>query len=259
MNDISYSFKLGNFECQVISDGSIPSPDGLMSINCLFIRTGEHNVLIDTGEGPGINVSSGKLFENLKSAGIKNTEIDTIIITHGHGDHLGGNVNAKGISNFPDARFFMYKKEWDYWLPRLDLKPEEQLKCDIINIPFLRRNILPIRDRYVLVGDKKDIIPGIGYSPAPGHTPGNTVITVTSGDKQLLILGDLMHLPVELTRPDMSNEWDISLEEAKQTQNQIISRVVRNKSLVFFNHFPFPGLGHVVKKGNTFDWVPLNK
>lgn len=259
MDDISYKFELGKFKCTAVSDGAIPLPTYSLPVNCLYVQTEKNNVLIDTGEGPGVNVTTGKLLDNLKTAGIKNTEIDTVIISHAHIDHLGGNTDVKGNSFYPHAHFFMYKVEWDYWLPRLNLKPGEELPGETMHLPVIRRNIFSIKDRYVTVDDTKDIVPGFRYLPVPGHTPGNASVIISSGDKQLLFTGDLLHEIAEFSKPDMWAKWDFNPEESIRTRIEVLNRAVETRALVFICHFPFPGLGYIVKKGDTLDWEPYKK
>jgi glyoxylase-like metal-dependent hydrolase (beta-lactamase superfamily II) len=260
MDNISYQFELGKYKCTTVSDGSLPIPNHPpMPVNCLYVQTGKNNVLIDTGEGPGVNPTSGKLFKNLQAAGIKNTEVDTIIISHAHIDHLGGNTDAKGNLVYPNAHIFMEKVEWEYWVPRLNLKPGEELPGETVHIPSARRNILPIKDRYIIVEDKKEIVPGFRFLPAHGHTPGNSAIIVSSGDKQLIFVGDLLHEIAEFSKPDMWAQWDFNPEESIRTRTEIINRAVETRALVFISHFPFPGLGYIVKKGNSLDWEPYQK
>jgi glyoxylase-like metal-dependent hydrolase (beta-lactamase superfamily II) len=258
MSDASFRFNIGKFECRVISDGNLPKEARGIPVTCLFVRTGEHNVMIDTGEGPGHNTTTGKLLANLKSDGIKAEDIDTVINTHAHIDHLGGNTDLEANPNFPNARYVIYQKEWEYWQGRIKLKPGEELENETMHIPVVRRAFTTIESRYDLVGADVDIVPGIRYAPVPGHTPGNTMVVVTSEKKQLFIVGDLLHEPAEFNQPDLWSYWDTSPEEATRTRAEVVSRAVATKALVFIGHFPFPGLGYIVKKNGTFAWQPFH-
>jgi glyoxylase-like metal-dependent hydrolase (beta-lactamase superfamily II) len=256
VSDASFRFKLGKFACQVILDGHLPEQARGIPVTCLYVQTGKHNVMIDTGEGPGDNTTTGKLLENLKANGINIEDIDTVINTHAHIDHLGGNTDLKGNANFPNARYVIYKKEWDYWQGRIKLKPGEELKNETMHIPVVRRALTSIEDRYDLIKEDVDIVPGVRYVPVPGHTPGNTMVVLTSEKKQLFIVGDLLHETAEFNQPDLWAYWDTSPEEATRTRAEVVSRAVATKALVFIGHFPFPGLGYIVKKNGTFEWQP---
>jgi glyoxylase-like metal-dependent hydrolase (beta-lactamase superfamily II) len=259
MGNGTLRFEIGKFECTVVSDGSITVPNGqVMDLMSLLIRTGEHSVLIDTGMGIGNEATAGKLLDNLQTAGIKTGEIDKVIISHAHIDHVGANVDSTGKPNFPNARYVISKKEWDYWVPRLQLKPGQESKSEASHIAAGRKNILPITGQFDIVEGEKEIVPGIKFELAPGHTPGNTMVVVSSGGKQLLCVGDVIHDPLELTKPGIWAEWDVSPEETNAIRAQILSRAAASNSLLFICHFPFPGLGFVVKKGAHFAWQPSN-
>lgn len=268
----SYRFKLGDFECVVISDRTSKVPDtqpkqssskydiqpGQNDIMCLFIRTEEHVVLIDTGLGVGVETNAGKLIQNLQAEGIDCKEIDTVILSHGHGDHIGGNTDAQGRPVFPNARYIMHKEEWEFWTSDPDLTQVNLPKS--IKQTFLiaaRKNLIPIRYQFKLIDDETEIIPGIELIRAPGHTPSNIVLVISSGAEQLFYVGDLFHQPSELAQPGFYLANDMLPEQARRTKAQILSQVVAPNALVFACHFPFPGLGYIVKKGNVWLWQPL--
>ena len=182
----THRFTIGDFVCVSFCDadqlrdaaGLFPSvaPDVLQkgfsdlgyqwnalkfSMNILYIRTPEHSILVDTGLG----VDRSKLPESLLMAGIELNKIDTIIITHGHGDHIGGIIGADGTPTFPKARYVMWKGEWEHWL-------EAANKAENPN-EAARKNLLPIQDKVTLIDSEKEILPGICAVYAPGHTMGH--------------------------------------------------------------------------------------
>ena len=262
MINASYPFKIGEFECVVISDGSItvPTPEYVMNqragistevewmfpdINCLLIRAGVYKVLVETGCGSGMESTPGKLFENLNTAGIESSEIDKVIFTHAHRDHIGGNVDAGGRPAFVNARYMMHRKEWEYWMDKLrtekiDAKREfdDGMKENLLAV---KRNMLPIRDRVDLLRDDMEVVPGIKYIATPGHTPGSIVFVISSGVDRLWCIGDLMHR-------------ELDIEEGVR----ILPGLAESGALVFACHFKFPGLGKIIKKGNRLVWQPVN-
>ena len=269
----SFGFKMGNFEFRVISDGTFPVPDTqpeeslgqykmqsgqTMGMSGLFIRTGEHTVLVDTGWGVGVEPDAGKLVQNLQRAGIQCSEIDKVILSHAHPDHMGGNTDAEGKCVFPNARFVLWRKEWEFWTSEPDLTPvnlgeDEKQKM----VDSAQKNLISIQDRLELVDGDKEIIPGIELIRAPGHTPGHIVLVISSGTEQLLCTCDLFRDPLDLVNPDLCLSFDYLPEEGRRTRMQILSRIAATNPLVFATHFPFPGLGHIGKRDGEWFWQPI--
>ena len=265
--DQSYSFKIGKLDCRVILDGTVVVPDmvtpkqfnprdpstGLaMDVNCLVIRTGQHNVLVDTGCGRGFGTIGGRLFENLAAAGIKTGDIDTVIITHAHGDHIGGNVDGSGKPAFPNARYVMHRKEWDYWTAKLAEPPAAR------DMSFIARNNLPpIKERLVLMDKDAEIVPGIGAMHSPGHTPGGLMLLVSSDGQSLLCIGDLIHHEAELNRFDLYAVFDVTKDEAIAERKRLLPQLADSGMLVYGAHLKFPGLARFVRQGDRLVLRPV--
>jgi len=263
-------FRIGSLECLVISDGTVRlpgthGPDDVrpnqVDVMCLLIKTAEHMVLIDTGWGVGVGSepNAGKLAQNLRAEGVQCAEIDTIILSHAHVDHIGGITDAEGNVVFPNARYFMNKKEWEYWASDPDLTqlelPEESIRTGLM--AAVRKNLMPIKDQIKLINGDTEIIPGIKLIWAPGHTPGHIVPLISSGTEQLLCTGDLIHHPSELTRPELYRAYNMAPEQTIRTRTRLLSQVLTPNVLVFACHFPFPGLGYIIQKGGVWSWQPL--
>jgi glyoxylase-like metal-dependent hydrolase (beta-lactamase superfamily II) len=214
-----YRFKIGTFECMAVSDGTLtytppafPPPATFLFANaskesleqvlrkhklqleqwvewtspyiCLVVNTDKHRVLVDTGAG-GLGPNTGKLLQNLRAGGISPGDIDTVILTHGHPDHIGGNTNAEGKSAFPNAHFFMWKDEWDFWNSDLaGLKVDEHTR-ELLSM-LARKNLPPIQSQLNLIDHETEIVPGIQAIAAPGHTPGHMALVISSGGEHLL-------------------------------------------------------------------------
>lgn len=275
MENKYYRFEIGKFECFVVTDGTIMTPIKLpddiagkvahytpgvgqvMEVNSLVIRTGKNNVLIDTGMGAGNEATAGKLLENLKAAGIKPAEIDTVVLSHCHLDHIGGNADAGGRPNYPNARYVIHKTEWDYWKPRLNLPKKALDPLEVPHIEFARRYILPIMDKVDIVEGNAEIVPGIKYSLAPGHTPGGMMLNIASGKKQVLCVGDVLHDKIEAVASRAYGVWDVDSELADRTRARVTSDAIAANTLIFSPHLAFPGLGYFNKKGKTWGWKPI--
>jgi glyoxylase-like metal-dependent hydrolase (beta-lactamase superfamily II) len=211
-----YHFTVGKFSCVALSDGGLNYPIGIFfkgmpseqvetilrdhnlptshiytPYTLLYVDTGTHKVLIDTGIGkfgavagelfPNIDNSTircGILLENTRAAGVNPAEVDTVIITHAHPDHIGGNLNTEGQLSFPNARYYVWQAEWDFWFS------DERLAALQVHSPMIkiaRTNLEPLENRVTLLDSEAEIVPGISAIATPGHTPGHIVVSIISG------------------------------------------------------------------------------
>jgi glyoxylase-like metal-dependent hydrolase (beta-lactamase superfamily II) len=274
----SYRFKIGNFEAMVIRDttGSpewdkfFPTVDpeefnqtfeqygftnrDVMEITCLLVRTEKHLILIDTGWGVRLHVT-GNLFQNLESEGIRREEIDIVINSHAHPDHVGGNTDAEGNPAFPNARYIICREEWDFWTSEPSLSQiDDMFKPELLDA--VQKGLVTIKDRFELVDAETEILPGFETLKAPGHTPGQIVLTISSGKECLFCIFDIAHHPVQLLRPSWTIPLDIQPEQAISTRRQFLSQKLPLGDMIFACHFPFPGLGQIATRDDGWHWQP---
>jgi glyoxylase-like metal-dependent hydrolase (beta-lactamase superfamily II) len=259
MDNATFHFKIGRFKCMVVSDGTTTDegepparPKLVHGLNCLLIDTGEHRVLVDTGCGNRFQSTAGKLLGNLSAEGVKPGDIDRIIFTHGHFDHVCGSIDAKGRPVFTNARYIASVREWQSWAT-----PEERTELQRVFLAAARKYLLSVPERFDLVKDGDEALPGIRFIIVPGHTPGLVMLEITSDEEKLIGIGDIIHNQIEFSRPDYYAMFDVAPEQAVRTREQVFSRVARSGALLFSCHLPFPGLGHIVTKGRAFDWRPI--
>lgn len=290
MSSHTYHFKVGNIECVALSDGTFcygppifPPPGNFLFVNaprngiagklreygvdleqseawtsaytCLLICAGEHRVLVDSGAG-ALGADTGRLLESLHAAEVEAKAIDYVILTHGHPDHLGGNVDAQGSVVFPEAQWIMSSIEWDFWMEGEAERVLPEHGRDVL-LGAAHRNLSAIRERIELVPGEKEILPGIRILPAPGHTPGHLVVAVSSAGEELLCLVDLVLHPIHVQEPGWFAAVDMLPEQLEATRRALLGRAAVEKSLVMAFHFPFPGFGRVSPIGEGWQWEPL--
>jgi glyoxylase-like metal-dependent hydrolase (beta-lactamase superfamily II) len=283
-----YRFPHGKFQMTMVSDGPLPlgDPSGaflgaskeevskmltdnflsptnaVLEQNILVVNTGDKLYIVDTGMGSStmFGPTTGKLMASLKAAGIDPADVDGILATHAHCDHVWGIMDDNGKPNFPNAQIYISQADFDFWTDeaKLALKDPAYMK------PFVegaRKNLLPVRDRIVFVKDGQEFVPGIQAISAPGHTVGHTIFMITSEGKSIAAIGDLTHHHVLLVeKPRLEFAYDTDPKQSAGSRVRILEMLAANKIPLVAYHFPWPGYGHVVKSGDGFRYIsaPMN-
>src|ERR1700692_1586249 len=251
-----HRFILGGAEVTVVSDGPLPlgppkctficvpdeevrkrvsdnflSPDNVvLEQNSPIVNTGDKLVLFDTGMGTSkaFGPTTGRQQKSMAEAGIKPEDIDAVVFSHAHIDHIGGVVDDSGKVLFPNAQFYIAQSDFDYWTD--EGKMGGALKDFVVHA---RKNLLPVRDRLVFYKDGQEFLPGVQALAAPGHTVGHTMFMVTSDGKSFALLGDLTHHQILLMeKPRMEFSYDTDPKQAANSRVRMLDMLAANKIAV---------------------------
>lgn len=277
-----YRMMLGDFEITALSDGTVDLPvDKLLtnttpakvtkalaasfekspletSVNAYLVNTGSKLVLIDTGAGNLFGPTLGKLLTNLKASGYTPDQVDEILITHMHPDHVGG-LLAGGAIAFPNAIVRADQHDADFWLSQANLD-----KASAADKGFFQGAMASL-DPYVKAhhfspfNGATQLEDGIRSIALPGHTPGHTAYMVQSKGQKLLVWGDVVHVAaIQFADPAVTIHFDSDAKEAAVGRKREFADAARQGYTVAGAHLPFPGLGHIRTQGKAFAWVPVN-
>ena len=284
MSAETFTFQLGDFKCISISDGIQPidadtlptffagadeaqlarawerhgiSPDYFeLQCSCLLIDTGDERVLIDSGGGHFFDEHLGKLIPNLAREGYQPGDIDRIVLTHGHRDHVCGGVAQDGSMLFPNARHVMARGEWEYWVSLPNTLVEQHPHA--ADLRFARHCLRAIAPQLDLIEAGDPIAPGIRSLATPGHTRHHISVEARSGGDTLLCVGDTMDLPIHVENTTWHPAWDEMPTTGIQTRTDLLDRAADSGALIHSFHFPFPGLGWIRRCDGGFRFVPYD-
>ncbi|UHO39807.1 MBL fold metallo-hydrolase [Chryseobacterium capnotolerans] len=233
-----------------------------MAINVLLVKTKEKLILMDTGMGMFADERTGFLLKSLQKAGFSANEITDVFLSHAHPDHMGGVVDKQNKLVFPNAAIFISKIEHDFWMNasindfnNSALKAHPEMLTQII--PALQNILKAIQPKLKFYDLNKTLYNHFSFQLAPGHTPGLTVTTISSGNEKLMYVADLIHSDVILfPHPDWGFSGDTDLDIAAASRKKFLKQLADTKTRAFASHLPWPGLGFTKIKAPAFEWIP---
>ena len=230
--------------------------DGLLQLyyGSFFVRSGGQTILVDTGMGPGphahLENRTGNLLGALSDAGTSAEEIDIVIHTHLHADHVGWNVDSSGDSDrpyFPNARYLGPRKDWEHFM-QPDVLPEAL---------HISQNVIPLDELGLIefIDDGHNVTDEITTLETPGHTPGHQVILINSNGERAAIIGDLIHNPVQIYEPDWCAFVDTSPDDTRRSRKAFMDRAESEEMVVAAGHFhPDRHIGRFVRLEGKRYW-----
>jgi glyoxylase-like metal-dependent hydrolase (beta-lactamase superfamily II) len=219
------------------------------------VQTPEQTVLIDTACGPNMAPTAGRMMANLQAAGITPDDIDVVLLTHLHRDHVGGLLDADGRVAFPRAKLLMPEAEAVYWLDEgaAAAAPEDKRPA----FTMAQQSTAPY-GAAMQTFTAEEPLPGIKAVPLPGHTPGHTGYEMGAGDDRLLIWGDICHAPdVQTRRPEAAVIFDVDQPLAIATRRAILARAADERLLIAGMHMHFPAFVRIAREGDGYAVRPI--
>jgi glyoxylase-like metal-dependent hydrolase (beta-lactamase superfamily II) len=239
---------------QLMIDNLLPPAKYQPGFTPMVVNTGKQLIIFDTGNGdkgfvprPG----GGWLGAQLAPAGFTPEQIDVVVLSHGHPDHVGG-VMENGNPLFPNARYVIAGTEYDFWAPEGKFSGELEKLASLF-----RANVVPLAAKTTFLKPGDDVVPGIRSLEAHGHTPGHLAFTLESEGKRMLFWGDCAHHQVaSLARPDWHCSFDIDKEKGAVTRRRIYEMAAAERIPVSGYHMPFPSIGYVERRdGGGYRWL----
>lgn len=278
-----YRHQVGDFEVTALYDGQIeldtkilknaspaqiqrelarlfrnnPTPT---AVNAYLVNTGAQLVLVDTGAAKLFGPTLGNVLVNLKASGYNPEQVDVVLLTHLHADHVGGVLGPDGQPAFPHATVYVAKAEAEFWLSKeiMAKAPKDAQGF----FAMAQNSIAPVAaaGKLKTFAGEQEVVPGIKALNTAGHTAGHTSYLLSSKGQQLLILGDIVHnFAVQFAKPEVAIEFDSDPKAAVATRKRLFAWAAKDKLQISAAHLPFPGIGNVRADGaGHYTYLPID-
>ncbi|RWQ45465.1 MBL fold metallo-hydrolase [Mesorhizobium sp.] len=247
---------LAEADAERLAEASFQKPGPRRApVNAYLINLGDRLVLVDAGTSDSMGPSLGRLPAAIEAAGVSPDQIDTLLITHMHPDHINGVLTPAGQALFPNAELVVTAADYAFWHDDANMNQAPDGAR-----PFFigaRQAAAAYANRVRQVGGEGEAVGAIRTVPLPGHTPGHAGFIVESDGEALFIWGDVVHMATyQFARPDWSIAFDVDSKLAAETRKRTLDRVAADRMLIAGMHLPFPGIGHVARDGDAYRFVP---
>lgn len=276
-----YRFKLGEFEITALHDGEgarpldasfvknapleavqkaladnhLPTDKLVITFTALLVNTGSKLVLIDTGFADNGGPTNGRVAAAMKAAGYTPDQVDVVLLSHFHGDHLQGARLKDGKLTYPNAEIMVPEPEWAFWMDDAKMAAApDPMKGAFAGV---RRVLAPVAKDVKRFKWGDEVVTGITAVEAAGHTPGHTAFAIVSGNSKLMYVADITNNPVLFaTNPEWKIMFDMDADKAIATRKRILDMAATDKFRVSFYHASFPATGFISKEGAGYRFVP---
>ena len=237
---------------ELLTAAGLPADKLSLTISPLLVKAADRTLLFDTGAGTNFGPSAGNLAQSLAEAGVQAEQITDIFISHAHGDHIGGVIDAEGALAFPNATIHLSAPEWAF------LKGMKAEMAANTGNPRHAQMVAAIAPKIQTFEPGAELIPGVVKAvPITGHTPGHSGYLIGSGESSLLYIGDSMHhYVVSVQRPDWTIAFDGDAATAQKSRSELIAQSAANKQRIYAVHFPYPAVGTFEQRGEEYVWSP---
>jgi glyoxylase-like metal-dependent hydrolase (beta-lactamase superfamily II) len=240
--DAAQGVSVAEAEQMIVTGLGRPGPR--ISVTMFALRSREKTYLVDAGSGTTMGPTCGKLPDNLATAGIAPEDVAAVLLTHVHPDHSNGLTRDDGTALFPNAEIIVHANEIAHWFDDAAMAASSE-RARTRYFEAARFRLAPYRDRIRTFRDG-EVLPGITGVPCPGHTAGHSAYRISSGGEDLLIWGDIVHVPeLQVPRPEITMSYDADPATAAVSRRAIFDLAVRDGLLVGGMHLHFPGFARM--------------